>query len=90
MSSVEEWRAHQTAVSEKAGLGPLQVDGWVFPSQDWGHPISLNQITYDWRSLADTHGLQGVRFQDYADLRVMPTSVWDPLRGKESGLLMSA
>ena len=28
--------------------------------------------------------------RDYADLRVMPTSVSDPLRGAVSGLLMSA
>ncbi len=32
----------------------------------------------------------GLRFHDYADLRVMPTSVWDPLRGAAFGLLMSA
>ena len=64
VASIETWRAHQTAVSEKAEFGPLDDDGWVFPSQDWGHPISLNQITYDWRTLADAHGLDGVRFHD--------------------------
>lgn len=36
----------------------------MFPSRDWGHPISLNQITQDWRTLADAHGLEGVRFHD--------------------------
>ena len=36
----------------------------MFPSRGWGHPISLNQITYDWRALADGHGLERVRFHD--------------------------
>ncbi|MFZ1450164.1 MAG: hypothetical protein WAT13_14845, partial [Candidatus Microthrix parvicella] len=62
----------------------------VFPSRDWNHPLTLNQITNDWRTLADAHGLDGVRFHDYADLRVMPTSGCDPLRGEGSGVLMSA
>lgn len=64
MASVEAWRAHQAAASEKAGIGPLEPDGWVFPSRDWGHPITLNQITQDWRTLADAQGLEGVRFHD--------------------------
>mgnify|MGYP003390630873 CR=1 FL=1 len=64
MASVEAWRAHQAAASEKAGIGLLEADGWVFPSRDWGHPITLNQITQDWRTLADAHGLEGVRFHD--------------------------
>ena len=58
------WRVHQSAASERVGLGPLDDDGWVFPSRDWGHPIALNQITNAWRTLADTHGLDRVRFHD--------------------------
>lgn len=64
MASVELWRAHQSALADRLGIGPLEADGWVFPSRDWGHPISLNQITQDWRILADAHGLEGVRFHD--------------------------
>ncbi|WP_291825157.1 tyrosine-type recombinase/integrase [Candidatus Microthrix sp.] len=64
MASIEEWRAHQTDAASKVGLGSLGADGWVFPSRDWNHPLTLNQITNDWRTLADAHGLDGVRFHD--------------------------
>ena len=84
MASLEAWRAHQSALAGRLGIGPLGADGWVFPSRDWGHPISLNQITQDWRTLADAHGLEGVRFHDYADLRVMPTSARESTRPPRS------
>ena len=90
MAAVEAWQTHQTDEAERVGVGPLEVDGWVFPSRDWGHPISLNQITYDWRTLADVHGLEGVRFHDYADLSVMPTLAGDRWLGAKSAVLMSA
>ncbi len=82
---VAELERHRTRYGRTAG-----PDDYVFLS-DEGTPLQRSNFRQRvWLPAARTTGLAGLRFHDYADLRVMPTSVGNPLAGRVSVLAMSA
>ena len=57
-------------------------DALVFPNSRGTY---LNRVNFNrlvWRPAADRLGLDGFRFHDYADLRVMPTSAGETGAGR--------
>ncbi len=70
---------------------PLQPDDFVFVAPEGG-PLRRDLLHKRiFRPAVEAAGLApGLRVHDYADLRVMPTSVGNPLAGRVSVLAMSA
>ncbi len=70
---------------------PLQPDDFVFVAPEGG-PLRRDLLHKRiFRPAVELAGLPaGLRVHDYADLRVMPTSVGNPLAGRVSVLAMSA
>ena len=69
----------------------LASDAYVFGSSpDGSAPLHPDTVTGGFQRLCRRLGLSGIRLHDYPDLRVMPTSVCEPLRRRGIGLLMSA
>ena len=50
---------------------------WLFADLG-GRPLHNNAVTYRWRQTRKAAGTPSIRLHDYADLRVMPTSVRMP------------
>ena len=74
-------------LDERAGPGP---DGLVFPNRA-GNPINPSSFNGNhWKPAKARAGVEGVRFHDYADLRVMPTSRRKPCGGGVIGACRSA
>ena len=59
-------------------------------TDDAGGPLEPMGITYEFRTLVAKASMPRIRLHDYPDIRVIPTSVCEPLRCREIGLLMSA
>jgi ABC-2 type transport system permease protein len=55
-----------------------------------GRPIHPEQFSRTFDQLVARHGMPDIRLHDYADLRVMPTRLGNPLQGWASVLAMSA
>lgn len=85
MDVLAQWRRRLSC----DGL-PHGIDDWMFLNTGgrFINPESLSQLFG--RLQAKMADLTRLRYHDYADLRVMPTSVWGSLRGRVSGLLRSA
>ena len=62
---------------------------WVFTG-DKGGPLRQGVWHSEWAQARASLGLPDVHFHDYPDIRVMPTSVCEPLQSKVIGLSMSA
>ncbi|MFZ1543511.1 MAG: hypothetical protein WAT32_09485, partial [Candidatus Microthrix parvicella] len=69
--------------------GAVNEHGLVFTRTD-GKPLHPHTVSQAFERAQRRLDVSPIRFHDYADLRVMPTSGCDPLRGEGSGVLMSA
>ena len=87
-AALRRWRAEQTG--ERLAWGSLWKDtGLVFTKED-GTRVQPESFTKVFRKITADAGLPTIRFHDYPDIRVIPTSVYEPLRCRVIGLLMSA
>jgi integrase len=91
VAALRSWRAHQAQERLLMGAG-YSDHGLIFCRPD-GMPYHPEQFskTFDRRVRQDAFAdLPVIRLHDYADLRVMPTSVGKPLQDGANGLVMSA
>ncbi len=90
-ATVDQIRIHrQRQLAEKEEWGDDYLDGDLVFCKENGEPIHPQTLSQAFERLVDKSDLPRIRMHGYADLRVMPTSARDPLRGAGSGLLMSA
>jgi integrase len=64
MEMLSVWRAAQNERWTELRPGPMPEDMWVFPAFGWERPLGPDTISQQWRVLADSVGLEGVRFHD--------------------------
>ncbi len=64
MAIVEAWRIAETDRWALASSESLPADMWLFLSYGWDRPLSANTITEQWRVLANSLGMENVRFHD--------------------------
>jgi len=76
------------AVHLERFVGP-EPTAWVFTG-DSGGPLREGVWQHEWAQARERVGMPDLHFHDYADLRVMPTSVGNPLQDGESVPAMSA
>ena len=90
-ATVNQIRFHrQRQLSELEAWGDDYRDGDLAFCKENGESIHPQTLSQAFERLVDKSDLPRIRLHGYADLRVMPTSARDPLRGAGSGLLMSA
>ncbi len=64
MDVLAKWRSAQDARWATVDPDPMPGDMWVFPAFAWDRPLRADTISLRWRALADSVGLEGVRFHD--------------------------
>jgi integrase len=88
LAALRRWRERQNGEREFFGADYHPGD-YVFTFED-GRPPHPDTIRQRFDRLAAAAGLSRITFHDYADLRVMPTSVRSCLWRTESRLMRSA
>jgi integrase len=79
----------QERAAAEAGVRWRNPDQLVFAGGDGG-PRNPDAVSQAFRTAVDATSLPRIRLHDYPDIGVIPTSVCDPMRCREFGLLMSA
>lgn len=65
VAALDTWRRHCRDARLAGGLPRLRPSDWVWPDpDDLAQPLAPDAVSHRWRTLADGHGLDGVRFHD--------------------------
>lgn len=82
--------ARRQQAAERLALGPDYTDSGFVVVDEAGRALHPETLSARFESLARAAGVPVIRFHEYADLRVMPTSAQTGWSGREVDLRRSA